>query len=304
MLQALTKFAPAVDEIEAAIPVRPQARFPVDWLHWPPADIALPQDNLVQEAIGVFRLRALAHLEAGQHAEAAHDLMIIFRLRDAIRPEPTLIGHLIVVTCDGLLLQPIWEGLAARRWTAEELLGIQTQLRGDDLLTDYARAIRGERALFLCRWMDGLRKAGNTRDLTTVGSFNDDDDTKKLFGGIASLFPVGWIDQNEASFSLACQELVTCVLDLKTRRVSAARVKAQQQQRAQEGVPVRAHAAPTENCHAALRIRADENHPDADRLRAGGSGLRTGAIFFEASDLSEGFGRSCCPNFSTGCPRT
>ena len=93
VLLALTKFAPVVDEIEAAIPIRPQSRFPVYWLHWPPATLALPHDNLIQIITSVLRLRASANLDAGRHAEAAHDLATAFRLRAAIQPEPTLIAH-------------------------------------------------------------------------------------------------------------------------------------------------------------------------------------------------------------------
>ena len=234
-LLALTKLAPAVEEIEEAIPIRPLSRFPVNWLHWPPTTIVLPHYNLIQKITGVLRLRALAHLEAGRHAEAAHELATAFRLRAAIEPEPMMIGHLVIITCDGLLLQPIWEGLAARRWTADELREIQRELRADDLLADYVRAIRGERAIFVCAWLNGLRKAGSTRE---IGPMLDDDPEQrawiKMYRQMADLYPRGWIDQNEATVCLAYQEMITGDLDLKARRVYAGRVKARQQRNANE----------------------------------------------------------------------
>ena len=118
----------------------------------------------------------------------------------------------------------MWEGLANRRWSADELRGIQDELRADDLLTDYVHAIRGERALFLCRSLDPLRKGGSMRDLFNFAGAASGNPSEAIVNRWADVYPRGWIAENEAATCLGYQRLITEAVNLKTRRVAPGRI--------------------------------------------------------------------------------
>lgn len=231
VLRALMRFAPELQELEDGLRERPEGRFPVDWWHEPPFGLRLPHYYPVQKLTQTLRLRAVASLAAGRHADAARDVVTAFRLRAIIQPEPTLIGHLVVMTCDILLLQTVWEGLAQRQWTAAELTEIQASLRRDDLLADYTQAVRGERNLYLHRTMEIVRRTGNWRGSFVAPDTVSDDVFAHALSWSVILGPRGWLDTNEAGLCMDYQQLLTTAMDVRTHRVRPEQLRAMDDER-------------------------------------------------------------------------
>lgn len=100
-------------------------------------------------------LRAIALLEAGRSADALAEVQLALRLAELVRSKPLLISHLVRVALIKSTLQPVWEGLAKRRWSEAELRQLQETLSGIDLFQEYGVAMRGERA-FSCELMAQL----------------------------------------------------------------------------------------------------------------------------------------------------
>jgi hypothetical protein len=93
----------------------------------------------------VLSLRAEAELAAGQSDSALEDVHLMLRLDDGLKDEPLLISQLVHYACMTLILHPIAQGLAERRWSDAQLRALQEQLGQTDLLASTVRAFYGER---------------------------------------------------------------------------------------------------------------------------------------------------------------
>ena len=156
ILLALTYLGPLLDELAHEAAVRPLTRFPVPWRHIPAWEIGLPHYNVLQILTSTLCLRTLAELREGRTNDALRDLELCFRLRQASGQDPLIIASLVAMTQTGSMLQPIWEGLADRRWSAAQLIRLQGHLEGINELTEFKHGIRGgERALTACSSLKG-----------------------------------------------------------------------------------------------------------------------------------------------------
>jgi hypothetical protein len=145
VLDALKSDEALFSELRAAS-VRPYARFPVDYNLEDPWGIRLPHLAKLKTLCQNLELKTVAELATGQTEEAFDDLMLMFRVTDALRSEPILISFLVRSVCFQFALQPIWEGLAEKRWTETQLQQIQTRLQSFDFISDLARNLDSERA--------------------------------------------------------------------------------------------------------------------------------------------------------------
>ena len=143
VLFALQKYEPIYAELYAASE-RPAAVYTI----YPERDM-----NAQMVMFGVMKamaraavVRSLANLEAGNSPEALTDVRFLFRLGDALRNEPLLISHMVRIAILNIALQPVRQGLAQHRWSDEQLKQLENILCSDDLLADYGRMMRGERA--------------------------------------------------------------------------------------------------------------------------------------------------------------
>ena len=200
VLLALSRYAPALDELAHAVAERPLTRFPVDWDARNPLLINLSHENLQQELVTTLALRASARLAEGQSTDALHDLVIGFRLCRDMAPEPALISHLVQFTCLRILANPVWEGLADRRWSSIELAHLQAELRRFDLLLDYRQAVRGERAIVVARGTDYL--SAHSDELPAIISSVDgvaaSEPLTSFYRWAGYFAPHGWFDANKA----------------------------------------------------------------------------------------------------------
>ena len=222
ILLALTRYRDALDEVAAAAATRPLARFPVNWTQRPAWNISLVHGSLIQDLTSALRLRACATLTLGRTDDALRDILLGWRLNDAMDQEPVLIADLVALTGRGLLLQPIWEGLASRRWTAVQLCELQAQLSAVDMLRSFRLAEQFERASFLVSIREELRRPEGFRELLAAlqGVPTRDAGSGGWPGAIIRFSPHGWID---GAVAFACeweQKYTIDAIDVPAHRLS------------------------------------------------------------------------------------
>lgn len=221
VLLALSKYDAVVEELRDAAR-RPHSRWPVRY-----------EDNFsavlshlakVKGASQLLALRAVAELGAGEPEAALADARLGLRLTDNLRGESFLISQLVRLAILNIAVQPVWEGLADRRWNEAQLAALEAELSRIDVLPDYLTAMRGERACSL-EAVDYVRR---TRDLNLIeNGFDANPDPAKRASGalLLHLVPGGWFDQSKAVMGRLHLELFQPLVDQTNRIVSPAKVR-------------------------------------------------------------------------------
>ena len=225
--QALSYYDGLLDEVARAAAERPLARWPINYTKRPSYAIALSHVNVVQRLQRTLRLRACARLALGQTAAAHRDVELMFRLNDSLANEPILISALVRSNGVNLLLQPIWEGLLARQWSADDLQAWQEKLRGVELLRHFQQGVRGgECAMFLARLPDELQDWHNAREIQKSFPLMNDgplDGTARWLWSFLPVLPRGWYVQNAAGSCRLLQEGLIDTVDPAGQRVFPAK---------------------------------------------------------------------------------
>ncbi len=232
VLLALTRYAPLLDELARASAERPLTRFPVSWTLRPAYGINLPHYNTLQLLTATLRLRAVAELRAGQILAARRDIAQMVRLRGSIVNEPTVIASLVDITCVRILVQAVWEGLAARQWSADDLDALRDSLLGINVLREYRAGIRGERASIAARWPEDLQDMAQARSIARGWSsmtseevgFSPSSVERWLWQGLP-YWPRGWYEQNAAFACLYFQDTWIDSVDPASHRMASAKDK-------------------------------------------------------------------------------
>ncbi|MDH7501529.1 MAG: hypothetical protein QHJ82_02285, partial [Verrucomicrobiota bacterium] len=97
----------------------------------------------------VFSISARLNLLGGNAESACSDIESILAFGEAAGSQPLLIGFLVKVSLIELGAQPLWSGLADRRWPESQLARLESRLGQVNLVADYRRCMRGERSLAL-----------------------------------------------------------------------------------------------------------------------------------------------------------
>ncbi len=215
VLDALKPTEAKLAELRAASQ-RPFSRFNIRYEHEDPAGILLPHLAPLKRCVEILALRSSAELALGQTEPALNDLNLCFYLTDAIQHEPLLISHLVRCADIQMLLQPVWEGLAARQWSEPQLQTLQKRLQHFDFLADSVRALKAERA-FGNAIITQLRNKPET--LAFLGEPNDRVSQPVPPACLYSLIPRGWFYQEQVSYNRLFQERGFPGTDLATRRV-------------------------------------------------------------------------------------
>lgn len=225
-LAGLAPYAPALDELARAAAERPLTRFPVDWNTENVFGLALPQNNLQLQFVRALRLRASIELAAGHTNEALRDVELALRLCRDMRAEPSLMAHLVQISCLNFILSPIWEGLADRRWSAADLTRLQADLQPFDLLVTYQHAIRAERASTAGRGIDYL--STHLEELPGIVRGADDGSAgeRLFYKRVGLVAPRGWFDSNKATMARLMQEYFVESVDPRAHRVFPAKAAA------------------------------------------------------------------------------
>ncbi|HVV01112.1 MAG TPA: hypothetical protein VHH88_07090 [Verrucomicrobiae bacterium] len=209
ILTALGKFGPEIKELREAAATRPYSRFPIHYDTQPPWSILLPHLSSIKRLSQMMCIHAVAELDAGQSAEALIDLKVALRLSGSIHDEPFLISHLVRLVTLKMALQTLREGLARHAWSDAEIVSLQGNLNEVELLSEYKRAMRGERALST----EGIAQMQS--HVKEIGFFDNS-------GGVAALaaiIPAGWFYQNMVVISRMHQEFTLSVVNEKDHRV-------------------------------------------------------------------------------------
>lgn len=214
VLEALKGYDRVLAELRVASR-RPQARFNVRYEEENCAGILLPHLAMMKSCVRILSLRAGAELALGQSGPALNDLDLAFYLADALRGEPLLISHLVRCALIGIIMQPVWDGLADRQWSDADLQSLGARFGKLDLLADGRRALRGEQ-LFGNRIVEYIRNHPQT--LENIGS-PESGDALPPSGWVSTLIPRGWFYQEQVNYNRCFHEFVRPGVDLESRRV-------------------------------------------------------------------------------------
>ncbi len=198
VLLALSKYDATIEDLRLASRL-PAARFPLTYDIECPVSLLLPHLSAMKNCSRILHLRAIAELQNSQSEKALADVKLMLRLDGAIHPEPFLISHLVRISILQMMLQPVYEGLAQRRWTDEQLVDLDTELTKLDFLADYGKAMRCERIDGIMT-IDYFRNRPNARTRMAV-YYEGTDGWKNSRADYVLLAlaygPSGWCDQNK-----------------------------------------------------------------------------------------------------------
>ena len=218
ILQALKVYDPVLDEMRAASH-RPGSRFNVRYDLENPWGILLPHLRVIRGAWWVLKLRAAAELAAGQTAPALEDVKLMLRLVESIQGEPMLISQMVRVAGLSLSTEPIWEGLAQRKWPDAALQELQTRLGQFDLLADLKQAFRAERAWgnLTVSLVRNKRKADFSLSLLSTG--RPPEPWKTEANSRFKTCPLAWFDEERRNYNRLFDLLYPPEFDAQARRV-------------------------------------------------------------------------------------
>jgi hypothetical protein len=225
VLLALSKYDERLNQIRTAAQ-RPKARF---WLNLEDGiGTLLPHLAKYKSIASYLRLRSTALLADGQSDAAFNDVMLAFRISDALGEEPILISHLVRIAVVHVNLGTVWEGLRAQRWTDAQLAAIEAELARTDLLTEFHTSMAGER--YFSVWcVDFLHRTGDLRSLggpTEPQTYSFGDQVIEANGLILlRLAPKGWFDQNKLSLARMQADYILPMVDEGKRLVPPAQTR-------------------------------------------------------------------------------
>jgi len=224
VLFGLSKYDSDIEELRQASRL-PQSRFPINYDTKLPFDELLPHLSSLKRCSQTLQLRALAELELGQTDKALDDIKLAMRLIDSTRSEPFLISHLVRVAQFSITLQPVYEGLAKHKWSAPQLVELETGLAKLNWLEDCQLAMRGERNLSLAT-IDYLRRTRSNDEFFEMfdifGAFpmvNKEEEHGAIEWNLLlsstyyRLSPTGWFWMNKALIGKLYQQWYLLVCD-------------------------------------------------------------------------------------------
>ena len=160
VLLALSKYGPVLDELRQASRL-PYARFPLNYQDDLPYDIIFPHLRAVFACCKVLDLRAASELRCGRVEEALEDVQLMIYLSGTLRNEAWIVTSQSRPNSLRYCLQPIWEGLASKRWSADQLQKLENELSQFDAVSEYDNGIQAQLAARL-KEIDYLRLRRNS----------------------------------------------------------------------------------------------------------------------------------------------
>ncbi len=212
VLEALRTFDADIEQLREHAG-RPYCRFPLDYPRQMWRD-----DHAHRILTGYLRivaLRATALLATGRDREAMADVQLALRLIDHSRQQPWAIVGLMRLWIYFDALQPVWEGLRDRRWSDDELLGLQRQLEGLDLLADYAVHVRND-AAGMADLHEAFVPASRGRRGVPVAERRDPE-LQLVMTAIRLPYPTGWSLLDQAAIHRFHLDWTSGLVDLATR---------------------------------------------------------------------------------------
>jgi len=196
---------------------RPHSRYPVIYDLDNPWGILIPHLAKIKGATQRLQLRACAELAVGRNEDALEDLKLMLYMADSLKEEPILISYLVRLACVQIAIQPVWEGLAAHRWSDAELRELQTRFQQFNFLEDMKRPLGGERAA-------GMLTADLLyRQKYRMSELFDLDAPDPTGGGFVDLVsrvaPHGWYYQEQLNYCKLYENQLGGTFDAAQKRV-------------------------------------------------------------------------------------
>jgi len=202
VLQALSKYDDVINELRAAS-ARPHAHYPVHYHEGFSA--LLPHLSVLRGVSDIVRMRTVAELDHGRTNEALADLQLSIYLAESLKSEPLLISQLVRIALIEAALNTVWETLD--RWNDAQLLELQQTLSRIDVLEDYPRSIRGERAF--------------SNDVFARMRRGEYFPAPDELASVTRYAPSGFLYQNQLTINRLHQKYVLDAVDIGNRKVDA-----------------------------------------------------------------------------------
>jgi len=188
-----------------------------------PWGILLPHLSDIKNLVERLQLKACAELAAGSNESALADETLMLRLTDSVKEEPFLISYLVRVACLQIATQPIWEGLAERRWSEAQLQELQTRLQQYNFVADLKWPLDAERASGILT-VDLLYR--QKYRLSTLGEESGSTRSEWTFGDlIGRIAPHGWYDQEQLNYCRLHQIQLGGTFDASEKRVRPGKIE-------------------------------------------------------------------------------
>lgn len=197
VLDFLNKHEPVFTTLTSA-KQRSACRFNIRYENWehPHVESAMIQQLVrIKDLIRVLSLRAQAEMVSGRTDQAIDDINVMFRIDSGLKDEPLLISQLVRMAAMSIIIQPLGEGLAERRWSDVQLQVLQERLQKTDLIASTVQAMYGE------------------RDICVNQTFDRG-------GYFPSLFPHGWARLEQLNLNRAFQNMIIPRMDLAAREIN------------------------------------------------------------------------------------
>jgi hypothetical protein len=211
ILAELRKFDPVLAELREAAR-RPHSVFPIHYDEV--AQALLPYLSTLKSVTLVSRLRAAVLLQANRPAEALEEVRLIIKLADAFKQDPLIISKLVRLSILRQATDVVWEGTERHVWADDQLRELGTLLSSVDVIAEYPRMVRGERAFandFIRSVMSPVRP-----ELGTVPWEGE------ALAAAYRRLPSGWLYQNQVRINRLYDERVLPLVDVERRQVLAA----------------------------------------------------------------------------------
>jgi hypothetical protein len=193
VLEYLNKREPVLTELESSSQ-RPDCRFNIRYEAWGDQQVEnamIQQFSKIKQLIRVLSLRAEAEMVSGRSDRAVDDIGVMFRIDAGLKDEPLLISQLVRLAAMSIILQPVGEGLAEKRFSDAQLQVLQEHLRKTDLMASTVQALYGE------------------RDVCTNPAFDR-----------GQMFPRGWNRLEQLNINCAFHDMVLSRFDLPAREIN------------------------------------------------------------------------------------
>lgn len=203
VLNAIAAREPYLPEIEEAA-ARPSGRYPIAYER----NVGVRLSHLwsFTDLAKVLSLRAVTRMAGGDSAGAAGDLALMLKIAGFLKAEPLLISHLVRSSIFVLSVNAFWECTARGTWSEGDLAHLQMAFSRPDPLADFARSLRGERAMI----NDWFASTGLwNEEWRAMDSMSGDDTTPRSYPGLLGpVFPRGFLLSDVALYNRKLQAAI------------------------------------------------------------------------------------------------
>lgn len=200
ILRALARFDDVIAELRAAS-ARPYSSYPVHYHE--SFSVHLQHLSVLRSLSDLVSLRVVAELDQGLRTNAFADLKLCLYLGESLKSEPLLISQLVRIALLKSAFSTIWETLD--RWSDDQLAELQRRLAEIDVLTDYPRALRGERVFSNDVFVRMRRGEGFPQDFAVAARYGTS----------------GFLYQNQLTVNRLHQKYSFTPVDVDKRKVDA-----------------------------------------------------------------------------------